>query len=251
MSNGDLPAVLVLIGFLMMLILLVVGLAVSQNNQMQHNQSYHPIQTGEIDNRIAGIFSDDNISNLPPAAPMPHALKALKAAHTGQYTFSDSLLTDIGFIASWDTVTAHTYRTTPIPDSAHAIQPYAQLRLRHSGLWHIMFEIYDSGGMLLFQRENETYLEQGRHLVMPPARLRLYKELRVGTWTLTVRVNGALLAQHRFTWSADLVDGFIESDGEIDEEYLHRIEDLSARPLSMDELLSMPTSHTKPRSLPP
>ncbi len=86
---------------------------------------------------------------------------------------------------------------------------------------------------------------------MPPARLSVQNAIRAGMWTLSVRVNGGLLALHYFKWLDDLVDGYIQSDGEIDETYLQRLEDAPTRPLGIDELLSVPNTHDKPRSLPP
>jgi hypothetical protein len=203
--------------------------------------------------RARGIHHPSETEVFPdllPAAPLPHALKAMQTAHMPKKLLSSILLTDIGSIAYLHSDAAYHYRATPILSSARAIQPYAQVRLGHSGLWRFDFEICDFEGKVLFKREMSTYLEEGRHLIMPPARLRLANTLRVGVWTLNLRVNNELIARHRFLWQAhEQVDVLFETDGEVDENYLEKLEESTARPLSIDELLNArPT--VKPRTLP-
>lgn len=191
------------------------------------------------------------LPDLLPAAPLPHALKAMQTAHMPKSILANVLLTDIGSIAYLHSDEAYHYRATPILSSARAIQPYAQVRLGHSGLWQFVFEICDFEGKILFKREMSTYLEEGRHLIMPPARLRLANAQRVGVWTLNLQVNNDLIASHRFSWRQDeQVSVMFASDGEFDENYLERLEESSSRPLSIEELFSAPRD-VKPRTLPP
>ncbi|MFN8374243.1 MAG: hypothetical protein U0694_15360 [Anaerolineae bacterium] len=76
--------------------------------------------------------ADDSEQRLGCAAA--HALQAIRNAHADAHTLYAAMLSDIGLIATWGSGGAHTYRTTAIPNSANALQPYAQVRPGLSGI---------------------------------------------------------------------------------------------------------------------
>jgi hypothetical protein len=185
-------------------------------------------------------FSDDHTTTHHLAGtPLPHALIAVENTRTTPKILADCQLIDIGFIASWDENTPYTFRTTPIPYTVRMLFPYVQLRLNYSGAWEFTFEVSNFRGEVVSKREIKTSREAKLQLIMPSTMISIPYANRFSVWTLGFRVNGELIALHRFTWRDARqvsVETAIESDGELDEEMLAAAR--LVKPMSVDELLS-------------
>jgi hypothetical protein len=148
---------------------------------------------------------------------------------------------DVGLIAYWGEQSAYVFHSQPIPNTAHALQPYAQVHVQQATTYRVRFEILDDRDVLVFMHEVEVLLVQATNLIVPPARLPLDSLKPQGQWTLFVYVKDVLAQSHRFAWRSDQiagVDGHIEADGEVDEAILPLLADNYAHPLSLENLLA-------------
>lgn len=176
-------------------------------------------------------------SRMVRPRPTSQAQEATALARPSVFT-NDFMLQDIGLIVderSRSGLSLRRARLTSLDDES--IRPYVVLH--HTSYPRqvlLRFEIGDASGHTQFIYEMEHMLRPGENLIVPDYRLRLRgneKLSRIGTWDLTVGVDGHTIGIHNFTMSPSISERLrVMDDGEAALPYDE--EDL---PLSLEELL--------------
>lgn len=171
----------------------------------------------------------------------PHALAAVREAGLNPEKLA-VLPVDIGLIAFYGDDSPELHHTRSIPDDSDYIQPFVQLRVPHTAIGRIRFEVLDHYGQQVFLHEDRYQLERGRNLVMPSARIPLHDEQNIaGVWELCIYADDRLIARHIFGWDSAQAPNFerhIGEDGELNSELRAILAQSRLSDLSLDELLS-------------
>lgn len=171
----------------------------------------------------------------------PHALAAVREAGLNPETLA-VLPVDIGLIAFYGNDEPELHHTRSIPDDSDYIQPFVQLRVPHTAVGSIRFEVLDHYGQQVFVHEDRYHLERGRNLVMPSARIPVHDEQNTtGVWELCIFADNRLIARHIFGWDSAQAPNFerhIGEDGELNSELRAILAQSRLSDLSLDELLA-------------
>lgn len=171
----------------------------------------------------------------------PHALAAVREAGLNPERLA-VLPVDIGLIAFYGNDEPELHHTRSIPDDSDYIQPFVQLRVPHTAIGQIRFEVLDHYGQPVFVHEDRYQLERGRNLVMPSARIPLHDEQNTsGVWELCIYADNRLIARHIFGWDSAQAPNFerhIGEDGELNSELRAILAQSRLADLSLDELLA-------------
>ena len=171
----------------------------------------------------------------------PHALAAVREAGLNPEKLA-VLPVDIGLIAFYGDDLPELHHTRSIPDDSDYIQPFVQLRVPHTAIGQVRFEILDHYGQQVFVHEDRYQLERGRNLVMPSARIPLHDEHHIaGVWELCIYADNRLIARHIFGWDSAQAPDFerhIGEDGELNSELRAILAQSRLTDISLDELLA-------------
>jgi len=180
----------------------------------------------------------------PPMQPIEdvaqeHALLAARAVGINPQTAS-VLPIDIGMV-SFDGEETVVHRTWRVDDTADALQPFVNLRVKHAARGRLRFEVRDEMGELVFFYERDYSFSVGENLIMPPARMPIDQSSdKSGVWTLRVLGDNLPLAEHRFEWQSGKnasLGEIIGSDGEISDDMRAMLARTRLERMSLDELL--------------
>lgn len=180
----------------------------------------------------------------PPMQPIEdvaqeHALVAARAVGINPQTAS-VLPIDIGMVA-YDGDETVVHRAWRIDETADALQPFVNLRVKHAARGRLRFEVRDEMGELVFFYERDYSLSVGENLIMPPARMPIDQSSdKSGVWTLRVLGDNLPLAEHQFEWQSgknSSLGEVIGSDGEISDDMRAMLARTRLERMSLDELL--------------
>jgi len=220
----------------------------SRNNRLQERRNDYEYERWRQDqSRSRYDFEDihDEVDRKPTTNAdrvYSHALEAVQRAGLDAAN-TPVLPVDIGMFGHKGDDKPKLYRTRAVPMDVDYVQPFVQLRLPKRARGRITFEVIDDRGEMLFKRTEDYEFQRGRNLVVPARRLPVHDALDMdeGAWTLRIRADSVLLAEHRVRWiepADDFVAEHIQEDGEISNELRAAMAESRLEKMSLDDLLS-------------